>query len=89
MLGGDGRGRNRGGGARTARAELARHLRKEATEWQFSRTWLHETFFRMCSNAVRMFRQGYVLDTETFEAMERLPCTAIGLWLCRPYRALF
>lgn len=64
------------------RAQLARHLRNEAADWQHSRTWLHESFnLRIFHDAVIMPRQGYVLDAETFENMERLPCTAIGLWL--------
>ena len=69
------------GGESGPRAELARHLREEAAEWQQTRTRLHERFSRVCPAVVSMPRQGYVLDTETFEAMERLPCTAIGLWL--------
>ena len=64
------------------RAQLARHLRNEAADWQRSRTWIHESFnLSIFPDAVMMPRQGYVLDAETFENMERLPCTAIGLWL--------
>lgn len=64
------------------RAELARHLREEAADWQRFRTWLYETYSRIfpCSTMM-MPKQGDVLDTETSESMERLPCTAIGLWL--------
>ncbi|KAK3901058.1 hypothetical protein C8A05DRAFT_45206 [Staphylotrichum tortipilum] len=64
------------------RAELARHLREEAAEWQHRRTWLHETYSRIFNCPIMMMpKQGYLLDTETSESMERLPCTAIGLWL--------
>ena len=63
------------------RAELARHLREEAADWLRSRIWLDEFASSVFPDARKMPRQGYVLDTETFEAMERLPCTAIGLWL--------
>lgn len=63
------------------RAKLARHLREEADDWQHRRTWLHEAFRRSSPNAHIMPRQGYVLDAETFEEMERLPCTAVGMWV--------
>ncbi|KAK3902842.1 hypothetical protein C8A05DRAFT_43825 [Staphylotrichum tortipilum] len=73
---------NGGGGVEPGpRAELARHLREEAADWQHSRTWLHETDLRIFPRSIMMPKQGYVLDTETSESMERLPCTAIGLWL--------
>ncbi|KAK4150792.1 hypothetical protein C8A00DRAFT_36580 [Chaetomidium leptoderma] len=63
------------------RAELARHLREEADDWQHNRTWLHEALLRSCPHSRMMPRQGYMLDAETFERMERLPCTALGMWL--------
>jgi len=73
---------NGGGGVESGPcAELARHLREEAEDWQRFRTWLHETESRIFRRSIMMPKQGYVLDTETSESMERLPCTAIGLWL--------
>ncbi|KAK4232799.1 hypothetical protein C8A03DRAFT_39567 [Achaetomium macrosporum] len=62
------------------RAELARHLREEAKDWLHSRMWFHEAV-RGAFPHWSIPRHGDVLDAETFQRMERLPCLAIGMWL--------
>ena len=59
------------------RVGLAKHLREEANYWDQCRTFVHQVYLR----TVMTPREGEVLDAETFESMERLPGTAIGLWL--------
>ena len=66
------------------RAELARHLREEADDWLRDRTAVRDgmvRFFRYPEATPVMPRQGYTADAEEFERMERLPCTAVGMWL--------
>ncbi len=63
------------------RSELKRHLREEDERWQKDRSAFHEAI-RVNSPDARMVpKQGSLMDAEAFERMERLPCTAIGLWL--------
>lgn len=63
------------------RAELARFLRKEDEDWLAARKWLSNIFARSLGPAPLMPRHGRRMDAETFGRMERLPCTAVGMWL--------
>lgn len=62
-----------------SRAELAQHLQEEAEDWKESRQFISELFSMPPEEM--MPRHGMVVDAETFEAMERAPSTAIGMWL--------
>lgn len=64
------------------RQALAIHLREEDREWDRGRAvWddLVASVFHVSDQTTP--RHGLVGDAETFEMMERLPCTAFGLWL--------
>lgn len=62
-----------------SRDELAQHLQYEAQDWDKKRWYLASVF-----GGNRQFPK-YSSDSreeaEMFEAMEKLPCTAIGMWL--------
>ncbi len=60
------------------RAGLASFLHAEAEVWDKHR----DSLSRTCPpTATRVPRHGIMMDAETFEAAEALPCTAIGMWL--------
>lgn len=63
------------------RSELKRHLREEDEYWQYSRSCFHDAVRVASPNAGIVPTQGSLMDAETFERMERLSCTAIGMWL--------
>ncbi|KAK3304760.1 uncharacterized protein B0T15DRAFT_252523 [Chaetomium strumarium] len=63
------------------RVELARHLREEDENWLRDRSFLHETMVHSFPEKPITPRHGDILDAETFERMERLPCLAIGMWM--------
>ena len=63
------------------RAELATYLRDEAAHWLADRRYVTDFIRRHVPDARMMPRHGCVTDAETFERMERLPCTAVGMWL--------
>ena len=59
-----------------SRDELAQYLQFEVEEWDEERTW-------MAGHDGKLPKYGYQSpeDTEMLERMEKLPCTAIGMWL--------
>lgn len=68
------------------RHELALHLEREAEDWNRTRADLDywSTAVPLSSTPVTREptpRHGTQIDAETFEMMERTPCTAIALWL--------
>ena len=63
------------------RAELATYLRDEAAQWLADRRYVTDFIRRHAPDVCIVPRHGCVTDAETFERMERLPCTAVGMWL--------
>lgn len=64
-------------GEEGSREELARYLQVEADDWLSKRI-----FFEMVTNGSRpLAKHGCMIDAESFEMMEKFPCTAIGMWL--------
>lgn len=62
------------------REELAKHLQWEADYWLRNRKFIGDKLYRG-----RMYpRHGQMIDAETFEMMEKVPCTAVGMWLFPP-----
>ncbi|KUI61478.1 hypothetical protein VP1G_08678 [Cytospora mali] len=58
-----------------SREELAEHLRREAEHWDHMRSFYSTTI-------LEIQRHG-MIDAEMYERMERLPSTAVGMWLFR------
>lgn len=70
------------------RTALALHLRQEADAWDGTRGdldfWIRSLRYRslpILAMPTPTPRHGTQVDAETFEMMERTPCTAIALWL--------
>ena len=60
-----------------SREELARHLQWEADDWHWQRAELQG----LAGGDQILPRHGEVVDAETFEMMEKTPCTALGMWV--------
>ncbi|KAL2014984.1 hypothetical protein VTK56DRAFT_6634 [Thermocarpiscus australiensis] len=60
-----------------SREELAKHLRFEADDWLRER----KLFTDITGGTQLLAKHGHMIDAETFETMEKVPCTAIGMWL--------
>jgi hypothetical protein len=63
------------------RAELARHLSDEARDWQADRQRITDAVSHISGPTPMIPRYGLVVESAAFEEMERLPCTAVGMWL--------
>ncbi|ROW04585.1 hypothetical protein VMCG_05055 [Cytospora schulzeri] len=59
-----------------SREELAEHLRQEAEDWDRGRE-----FISALLSGHKVPRHGWIVNTETFEMMERTANTAVGKWL--------
>ena len=64
---------------RWSREELARHLQWEAEDWLEQRWFGASTFGS--THPMPKYCADSQEEANLFEAMERLPCTAIGMWL--------
>ncbi len=67
------------GEAAWSRDELAQHLRYEAKDWVRAR-WF-PTRISGGTYPFPKYRCDSPQEAEVYEAMEKLPCTAVGLWL--------
>ncbi|KAK4101272.1 hypothetical protein N658DRAFT_507219 [Parathielavia hyrcaniae] len=59
------------------RLEEAFGITAEDEDWLRARKWLSDIH----APCPLMARHGWRMDAETFGRMERLPCTAVGMWL--------
>lgn len=62
------------------REELEQHLQFEADEWFRQRKWLTEVF----GYPNMIPEHGQMMDAGTFRMMQKVPCTAMGIWLFPP-----
>jgi hypothetical protein len=63
-----------------SREELSLHFRREAEHWDHTRKDLN--FWFRCPDLEPLIpKHGKLVDAETFEMMQKTPCTAIGMWL--------
>lgn len=61
------------------RDKLAQHLQYEAEDWVEQSWWPARNFGG--SYPLPKYYSESQQEAETFEAMEKLPCTAVGMWL--------
>ncbi|KAL2173261.1 uncharacterized protein P884DRAFT_265207 [Thermothelomyces heterothallicus CBS 202.75] len=62
-----------------SRDELAQHLQYEAEDWEYKR-WYPASVYGVTAQCPK-YSSDSREEAEIFEAMEKLPCTAIGMWL--------
>ncbi|KAL2137648.1 hypothetical protein VTI28DRAFT_8675 [Corynascus sepedonium] len=63
-----------------SREELAKYLQFEEDEWLRDRK-----FISGISDGIHILpKHGCMIDAETFDMMEKVPCTALGMWLFPP-----
>jgi hypothetical protein len=67
-----------------SRAHLAMHLREEAEDWLAKREFAAELGRLDGGRGEVIPRHGTVVDAETFERLERVPVTAVGMWVFPP-----